>query len=157
MFLFFSHWGGRLGLNPFHVALIHCLEITLALRNHVAGRDSVGLRGRKHGLCVRSEVYSLGHLSESAATSSSIELWHGVLVGLWQVGTCLKVGGTHLECEFFSIVRSAWSLALALRRWIEEVLRFLHLDGLHIVLVATGFQKDVRLGKLVLESIFVTS
>lgn len=113
----------------------------------------MGLCGGKHGFRIRSEIYSLGHLSESAATSSSIELWHGVLVGLWQVGTCLKVGGTHLECEFFSIVRSARSLALALRPWIEEVLRFLHLDGLHIVLVATGFEQDISFCKFVSESV----
>ena len=115
----------------------------------------MGLHGGEHGFRILSEVNSLGYLSEVEAASSLVKLWHGVLVALWQVRSRLKVGGTHLGSECFGVVGSAWSLVLTARRWVDAVLGLLHLDSLHIVLVATSFQQDTSLGEFVLESVSV--
>ena len=112
-------------MDPPHVALIDCLEIALASRNAVAGRDSLGVHGRKHGFRILSEVNPLGYLSEVMSASSSLfKLRHRVLVALWQMGSSLKVSSTHLLSEFFGIVSPAWSQTGAI--WIEAILGLLH-------------------------------
>ena len=144
-------------MNPPHVALIDCLEVALAPRNGVASGDSLGMLRWKHCFRIRSEVNSLGHLSESdiLTASSLFKLRHRVLVFLRKDGSGLKVSGTHLLSEFLGIVGSAWSLTGAIRN--EAVLGLLHRDGLHIVLVADGtsIEVDASLRKFVLESVSI--
>ena len=111
------------------------------------------MHGWKHSFRILSEINSLVGLPNLKATTTLLKLWHSVWVVLWQMGSCLKVGSTHLQPKLFSVVGSARSLVL--RRWIETVLSLLHCNSLHIVLVATSFEQDTSLGKFVLESVSI--